>query len=47
MGVILALVAPAVSLRPTDCPDRHTCMDPCRVAAKNDTDLRHKPDDIA
>jgi len=25
MGVILALVAPDGSLRPTDCPDLHTC----------------------
>ena len=34
MGVILTLVAPDVSLRPTDCPDRHTRIDPCRVAMK-------------
>jgi hypothetical protein len=47
MWVILTLVAPDVSPRPTDCPDVHKCRDPCRVAVKNDTDLRHKPDDIA
>ena len=47
MGVILALVAPDVSLRPTDCPDLHTCIEPCRVAVKNDTSLRRALDDIA
>jgi hypothetical protein len=47
MGVILALVAPDVSLRPTDCPDLHTCTDPCRVAVKKDTSLRRALDDIA
>jgi hypothetical protein len=47
MGVILALVAPDVSPRPTDCPDLHTCIDPCRVAVKNDTSLRRALDDIA
>jgi hypothetical protein len=44
MGVILALVAPDGSLRPTDCLDLHT---PMPGGGENDTSLRRALDDIA